>query len=534
MASSTQTASTSIPIASSWEHDVFLSFRGKETRKGFTGHLHRALKGKKSIKVFKDDLQLKRGTTIPLELLTAIEESRFALIVFSPDYASSKWCLDELVKIYECMQVRETIIPIFYNVEPSHVRHQSGTFEEAFKKHENGSEHNTETVQRWRTALTKVADMSGWNLAEYGEETKFIDDIVDDLYNKLVCAGCNKRVVDGGLKCLRAVWHQACLLCKVCKRPCTNGDYEEYGDHSYHKRCYEQLCMVCIVCKKPIKDNSESQGEYKEHPFWRQRYCPSHAKDGTPRCCSCERLKPRDTTYYKLDDGRKLCPDCKESIINTANGGRSIFLEVRKFYKKLNVIVEKIPVRLVSRQEIIDVMKEGNEGSDRQLPVIRAVCLFERNTTSAIMGRPSQVWCEVKEILIWYGLPRILTGSLLAQQMIGGWSTLPVHLANKCSEFERKLCQFRKHKIESGREALLQTAMNAVRRHGLEMRKLYSAPGCAAHPISAVYFEKVKSQRQMDGGDGRVRGAPGCAEYALLEMTLKTIQRTGNFPSLTH
>ncbi|KAL6222856.1 hypothetical protein ACLB2K_006246 [Fragaria x ananassa] len=491
MASSTQTASTSIPIASSWEHDVFLSFRGKETRKGFTGHLHRALKGKKSIKVFKDDLQLKRGTTIPLELLTAIEESRFALIVFSPDYASSKWCLDELVKIYECMQVRETIIPIFYNVEPSHVRHQSGTFEEAFKKHENGSEHNTETVQRWRTALTKVADMSGWNLAEYGEETKFIDDIVDDLYNKLVCAGCNKRVDDGGLKCLRAVWHQACLLCKGCKRPCTNGDYEEYGDHSYHKRCYEQLCMVCIVCKKPIEHNSQSQGEYKEHPFWRQRYCPSHVKDGTPRCCSCERLKPRDTTYYKLDDGRKLCPECKESIINTANGGRSIFLEVRKFYKKLNVKVEKIPVRLVSRQEIIDVMKEGNEGSDRQLPVIRAVCLFKENTTSAIMGRPSQLWCEVKEILIWYGLPRILTGSLLAQQMIGAWLRLKScpnmspevekgisryfanrwleyssGSSNKCSEFERKLCQFRKHKIESD---LLLTAKKVVHKHGLEM-----------------------------------------------------------------
>ncbi|KAL6185098.1 hypothetical protein ACLB2K_041233 [Fragaria x ananassa] len=37
-------------------------------------------------------------------------------------------------------------------------------------------------------------------------------------------------------------------------------------------------------------------------------------------------------------------------------------------------------------------------------------------------------------------------------------------------------------------------------------RKLYSAPGCAAYPsISAVHFEKVKSQRQMDGEGGRVR-----------------------------
>ena len=318
-----------------------------------------------------------------------------------------------------------------------------------------------------------------------------IEDIVDELYNKLVCTGCNKRV-DDGLKFLGTVWHQTCLRCKRCNDPCTDEDYTDYGDHPYHKRCYELLCKVCIVCKKPIKVNSEGQYEYNEHPFWRQRYCPSHMKDRTLRCCSCERLKPRDTIYYKLDDGRKLCPECKESIINTANGCRSICREVRKFYKKLNVKVQKIPVRLVSKQEIIDVLKEGNDGSVRQLAVIKAVCLFERSTTSAIMGRPSQVCCEVKEILVWYGLPRILTGSLLAQQMIGAslrlnnclnmgpevekgicryfanrWLEYSCDSSNKCSEFERKLCKFRKHKIESDCEALVR-ARNAVRKHGLE------------------------------------------------------------------
>ncbi|XP_062008368.1 protein DA1-related 1-like isoform X1 [Rosa rugosa] len=509
MASSTQRASTSIPFASLWKYDAFLSFRGKETRKTFTDHLHKALAGKR-IKVFKDD-KLERGTTISSELLTAIAESRFAIIVISQDYASSKWCLDELVKIFECMKDWKTIIPIFYDVDPSDVRNQRGTFKDAFNKHEKDGIHDTEKLRGWKKALTTVGGLSGWIWGQYRYETKFIEEIVESLYNKLMCAGCNRRVEDG-LNCLDALWHRPCLLCKGCNRPFTDLQFWECGDQPYHESCYELQCHVCNVCKKSIQDNSDGQVEYMEHPFWRQRYCPSHVKDGTPGCCSCERLKPRDITYYKLDDGRKLCPECKESIINTDNGRRSICLEVRKFYKKLNLKVEKIPVQLVSRQDIIDVLKEGNDGSDCQLPVLRAVCLCEERTvTSAIWGRPTQLFCEVKEILIWYGLPRILTGSLLAQQMMSAWLRLNRcpnlspevekgicrYFANRwldyssnsdssinCSEFEKKLCKFRKRKIESDCEALL-TAKEAVRKHGLG-------------------------------------------------TTLETIRKTGKFPSVTH
>ncbi|XP_062006236.1 protein DA1-like [Rosa rugosa] len=379
MASSNQRASTSIPLASSWKYDVFLSFRGKETRNNFTGHLYKALKGKR-IRVFKDDRELETGSAISEELWTAIEESKFAIIVFSQDYASSEWCLNELVKIFEGMGERETIIPIFYNVDISDVKHQTGTFEEAFNKHENDGIRDTVKVQGWKTTLTTVCGRAGHVLEAYQSETEFIEKVVD----KLVCAGCNGRVGDG-LNCLGAVWHRACLLtllCKGCNHPFTDLEIRECGDQQpYHERCYELEYLVCNVCKKSIQDG---QVEYKEYPLWRRRYCSSHVNDGTPRCCSCERLKPRGTTYYKLDDGRKLCQECTESIINTDHGHRSIFLEVQNFYKKLNVKVEKIPVRLVGRQVIIDAMKEGNDYSDRQLPVIRAVGLFEKRIQKRI------------------------------------------------------------------------------------------------------------------------------------------------------
>lgn len=40
-----------------------------------------------------------------------------------------------------------------------------------------------------------------------------------------------------------------------------------------------------------IPTNHAGLIEYRAHPFWIQKYCPSHEHDGTPRCCSCERME---------------------------------------------------------------------------------------------------------------------------------------------------------------------------------------------------------------------------------------------------
>ena len=82
------------------KYDVFLSFRGKDTLTGFISFLDGFLCDK-GINTFMDE-KLPFGEEIPAELLEAIESSRISIIVFSENYASSAWCLDELVKILEC------------------------------------------------------------------------------------------------------------------------------------------------------------------------------------------------------------------------------------------------------------------------------------------------------------------------------------------------------------------------------------------------------------------------------------------------
>nr|XP_011458231.1 PREDICTED: TMV resistance protein N-like isoform X2 [Fragaria vesca subsp. vesca] len=168
-----------------WKYDVFLSMEGAGTRKGFTDNLYRELQ-RRGIMTFWYDPEFERGTAIyPERLLTAIEQSRFAIVVVSPNYATSTWCLLELSKILECMAERGAILPIFYEVEPSHVRHQRGSFAEAFEQHEEKFWEDNKEVEGWRDALTKVAYLAGWSSKDYRYETELIKDIVQVLWSRV-------------------------------------------------------------------------------------------------------------------------------------------------------------------------------------------------------------------------------------------------------------------------------------------------------------------------------------------------------------
>ncbi|KAK2379235.1 TMV resistance protein N [Trifolium repens] len=141
-------------------HDVFLSFRG-ETRYSFTDHLYHSLL-RQGINVFRDDQKLKIGDKIGPFLLQAIEASRISVVVLCKDYASSSWCLDELVKIVDCYENnKKPVFVIFYKVEPSDVRHQKNSYRKAMIKHEERFGSDSEKVKAWRLALNRVCALSG-------------------------------------------------------------------------------------------------------------------------------------------------------------------------------------------------------------------------------------------------------------------------------------------------------------------------------------------------------------------------------------
>ncbi|XP_052624248.1 TMV resistance protein N isoform X2 [Lactuca sativa] len=183
---SSPSSSSSVPTGR-WTHEVFLSFRGEDTRNNFVDHLYTAL-SQRGISVFKDDQALDKGKPISRELLKAIEESRFAVVVFSKKYADSSWCLDELVKIMECRdQMGQIVLPVFYHVDPSDVRGQKNDFDSAFQEHEDKFKGEMEKVKNWRKALAAAAGLSGWHIKETGNggESAILKAIVAKISNSI-------------------------------------------------------------------------------------------------------------------------------------------------------------------------------------------------------------------------------------------------------------------------------------------------------------------------------------------------------------
>ncbi|MED6203786.1 hypothetical protein PIB30_002549 [Stylosanthes scabra] len=176
----------SINYENQWKYDVFLSFRGKDTRYGFTGNLYEALSGK-GINTFFDDDDIQSGDEITPTLLTAIEESRIAIIVLSPNYASSSFCLDELVHILRCIKRNNRlVVPVFYDVDPCDVRHQINSFGKSMTKHEERFKSDLNKVQIWRDALHEVAELSGYHFKQGdGYEHMFIANIVDNISKRI-------------------------------------------------------------------------------------------------------------------------------------------------------------------------------------------------------------------------------------------------------------------------------------------------------------------------------------------------------------
>ncbi|XP_028758913.1 TMV resistance protein N-like [Neltuma alba] len=155
-------AITKVPISLASRHDAFVSFRGDDTRASFTSHLFSALTNA-GIVAFKDDTDVLRGKRISTELLFGIERSTIFIIIFSKDYAGSRWCLIELSEIMELHRAQgRVVLPVFYGVDPSEVQNQVSSFGKAFRDLIHKISPIEDEVSRWRTDLREAGGITGF------------------------------------------------------------------------------------------------------------------------------------------------------------------------------------------------------------------------------------------------------------------------------------------------------------------------------------------------------------------------------------
>ncbi|KAL3031951.1 hypothetical protein AAZX31_02G057100 [Glycine max] len=414
-----------------------------------------------------------------------------------------------------------------------------------------------------------------------------------------ICSGCNAEIGHGRfLSCMGGYWHPECFCCHACKLPITDYEFSMSGNRRYHKSCYKELHHPrCDVCKNFIPPNSAGLIEYRAHPFWLQKYCPSHERDGTPRCCSCQRLEVSyirsqnffvifcyqqadtdvshlsllslflsfsfpyetfrsvqsvDTKYLLLDDGRKLCLECLDSAIMDTHECQPLYVEIQEFYEGLHMKIEQqVPMLLVERQALNEAM-EGEKNGHHHLPETRGLCLSEEQTVPTILRRPrigagyqlidmiTEPFrlvrrCEVTAILVLYGLPRLLTGSILAHEMMHAWLRLKGY-GNLRPEVEEGICQVLAHMwLESeiipgtGDEGASSSSSSSSSSPSSSSSSKKGKRSDFEKKLGKYFKHQIESDSSAAYGDGFREGNQAVAKYGL-RRTLDHIRLTGSFP----
>ncbi|KAJ0097911.1 hypothetical protein Patl1_28845 [Pistacia atlantica] len=309
------------------------------------------------------------------------------------------------------------------------------------------------------------------------------------------CAGCNIEIGHGRyLSCMGAFWHPECLRCHGCNQPITDIEFSMSGSRPYHKHCRkEQRHLKCDVCHNSIPTNSGGLIEYSAHPFWFQKYCPSHERDGTPCCCSCERMEVS-------------CKDKKSCTL-------------------------------------LSTHIHGNH----HLPETRGLCLSEEQTVTTVFRRPrvgagylfvdtiTEPYrlirrCEVTAILILYSLPRLLAGSILAHEMMHAWLRLKGFICLMNSKCWLICGWILKLVLALAPAQMFLHRLPPLHHHHPCLHQLRMGKRSDFEKKLGEFFKhKIESDSSSAYGDGFREGNQAVSKYGL-RRTLEHIRLTGNFP----
>jgi hypothetical protein len=298
----------------------------------------------------------------------------------------------------------------------------------------------------------------------------------------------------------------------------------------YHRDCYKKsFHPKCEICHKFIPPNSQGLIEYRSHPFWDQKYCPSHERDGSRRCCSCDRIETVDekSQYTSLGDGRKSCSECLESNVMHTRDCQPLYREILKFYKTLNMPIEQeIPMLLVERPALNNA-REVEKDEHIHAPETRGLCLSEEQTITMVFGTSPDEYggyhhhetesrkltrhCEVTAILVLFGLPRLLTGSILAHELMHAWIRLDGNFPSLENDVEEGICQVIAH-------IWLKQELEKLNKKGVS--------SASTKRLGEFFLHQIETDSSPIYGDG-FRAAMAAVNTYGLERTIKYLRDTG-------
>ncbi|KAI3427902.1 LIM zinc-binding domain-containing protein [Psidium guajava] len=323
-----------------------------------------------------------------------------------------------------------------------------------------------------------------------------------------VCGGCNREIGHGNyLGCMETFFHPECFRCRACGYPITEYEFSLSGRDPYHQSCFKELTHPkCEVC----------------HQFsW-------------------------NTTYISLGDGRSLCLECMESAIMDTGDCQPLYHAIRDYYEGMNMkLDQQIPMLLVERQALNEAIV-GEKNGHHHMPETRGLCLSEEQTVSSVHRRPRigghrlvgmrtqpqklTRKCEVTAILVLYGLPRLLTGAILAHELMHGWLRLKGY-RNLNPEVEEGICQVLSYMwLETEVMPIYGSAPSTSAASSSSTPSKKGAKSDVEKKLGEFFMHQIVNDASSAYGEG-FRAANAAVNKYGLRRTLDHIKITGLFPS---
>ncbi|KAG2497855.1 hypothetical protein HYH03_004121 [Edaphochlamys debaryana] len=335
----------------------------------------------------------------------------------------------------------------------------------------------------------------------------------------------------------------------------------------FHPDCYKLLHHpTCVVCNSYIKDGGGKAGSgkagdgkaggsgngagaqaggagvqaggdgaggggatritWKENGFWKERFCNSHAKEDLVVCCACTRLQRHGQEHARLPDGRHLCLHCLGSVVLDTRDAQSLYEDVLAFYRdELGMPhPQKPPLMLVEAGVLNEHSRQEGRADEQDAPSmhVRGLCVsrihshissVERDLQGTVRSvstplTPEPVRCTVTSLLVLYGLPRLLCGSIIAHELMHAWLRM-AGVVGLESKVEEGLCQLLAYLWLDQQNELL-------RRYPEEQR------------LAQAFMYEIRTDRSPVYGDGFREALEAFREQGLRPL-LRTVRSTGGY-----
>ncbi|XP_022949691.1 protein DA1-related 1-like isoform X1 [Cucurbita moschata] len=340
------------------------------------------------------------------------------------------------------------------------------------------------------------------------------------------------------------------VKCYTRRQVINNGELYMPEYPPYYTNCPTKKEHVkCDLCNNFIPD-IDGTVYCCMNSFWGQKYCPSHENDGTSSCCSCKRLQASaGMEFILLEDGRRLCPECSSFMIMDINDCQPLILEIQQFFATLNMkLDQKIPLALVA-SETLNKPSEDKDNTHHHLSGTQGLCALVRRPIPIVrmmesMGGfsfmdmlksyPQLVYNrEVDAILVLYGLPRLLTGSVLAHEMMHAWLHLEGY-PNLSKPIEEGICEVVAHmwlksKINVGSETAMAAAASLSSSLQPGRSKKHEQPSEIEKKLGECFIHQIETNNSKAYRIGFKKGIRAVSRYGL-KKTLDCLKLYRTFP----